>query len=243
VLAALCFCGCSRRAGLNFECRWVPDPAVHVDVHDPSDIQHLLGDIGTAEELAIRYGDRLAGYRQIETFGIVSRHGGIKDRDKGRRARQQCLATLFEAIAARHELAAADIERARPRLADRGLDLPLTIPVAVLLILAVQGSIRWIRHRFEADELAGWTIATLFASGLVPAVVVAIGAPWGMLLEIIRLGNEHVGERARLAGLRMHVLVALSVGIAAIWIGSGITLLQTRRAAASRDEQGSGMHG
>ena len=227
-LAALCVCACSRRAGLNFDCKWVPESALRVDLRNESHVQHLLDDIRVAEELGMRYGDRMAGYRLVETFGIVSRHGGVKDRDLGRRSRQQCIATAFGAIASTHEIAVADVERVRSRLAERGLDLAVTIPVALVLVCAVTGFMRWIRNRFETDEWAGWLFATLFASLIIPAVVVAIGGAWTAVVEIVRLGNEHVGERARLEGLRVHMLVVLGVGIAAVWIGSGFTAIRKR---------------
>ena len=180
----------------------------------------------------MRYGDRMAGWRLVETFGIVSRHGGLKNRELGRQARQQCVATLFHAIASTHEVALSDIERVRPRLADRGLDLPVTIPVALLLVLAVRRFMQSIRNRFTADEWAGWVVATLFGSFIIPAIVVAIGLAWAAVVEIVRLGNEHVGNRARVDGLRANVLVVLGIGIAMVWIASGITAIRKRSATS-----------
>jgi hypothetical protein len=228
VLASFCLFACGRRAGINFDCKWVPDPALRVDLRNESHVQHLLDDIRVAEELGMRYGDRMAGWRLIETFGIVSRHGGLKNRDLGRQSQQQCVATLFRAIASTHEVAVSDIERVRPRLADRGLDLPVTIPVALLLLFAVRRFTRWIRNRFETDEWAAWVVATLFWSFIIPAAVVAIGSAWAVVVEIVRLGNEHVGDRARVDGLRANFLLVLGIGIAAVWISSGITAIRKR---------------
>jgi len=176
----------------------------------------------------MRYGDRIAGWRMIETFGIVWRHGGLKNRALGRQSRQQCVATLFRVIASTHELAVSDIERVRPRLADRGVDLPVTIPLALLLVFAVRRFIWWIRNRFDTDERVGWVVATLLASFVIPAVVIAIGLAWAAVVEIVRLGNEHVGDRARVDGLRANFLVVLGIGIAAVWIASGITAIRNR---------------
>jgi len=229
VVASLCLCACSRRAGLNFECTWVPDAALRIDMRNESHVQHLLEDIRVAEELGMRYGDRMAGYRLIETFGIVTRHGGVRDRDLGRRSRRDCVATLFRTIASTHGVAVSEIERLRPRLADRGFDLPLTLPVALLLMFAVGRFMRWIWNRFDADEWAACVVATLFASIIIPVVVVSIGGAWTVVLEIVRLGNEHVGDRARLEGLRLHVIVLLAIGTAAVWIGSGIVAIRRRR--------------
>ena len=232
VLVSVCIVACSRRAGLNFDCTWTLDPALRLDLNDESDVQHLLEDVRVAEELGMRYGDRMAGWRLIETFGIVSRHGGLKNRELGRQARQQCVATLFRAIASTHEVTVSDIERVRPRLADRGLDLPVTIPVALLLMFAVRRFMRWIRNRFDPDERAGWFVATLFGSFIVPAAVVALGIAWAVIVEIVRLGNEHVGNRARVDGLRTNVLVVLGIGIAMVWIASGITAIRKRSATS-----------
>lgn len=178
----------------------------------------------------MRYGDRMAGWRVIKTFGIASRHGGLKNRELGRQSRQQCVATLFRAIASTHGVAVSDIERVRPRLADRGFDLPVTIPVALLMVFAVRRFVRWIRNRFDPDERAGWVVATLFGSFIIPAAVVAIGLAWAAAVEIVRLGNEHVGGRARVDGLRANFLVVLGIGIAGVWIASGITAIRKRNA-------------
>jgi hypothetical protein len=239
VLASVFLFGCNRRAGLNFDCTWVVDPALRVDLSDESHVQHLLDDIRVAEELAMRYGDWMAGWRLVETFGIVSRHGGLKNRELGRQSRQQCVATLFQAIASTHKVAVSDIERIRPRLADRGFDWPVTIPVAVLLVFAVARFMRWIRNRFEADEWAAWIVATLFASVIVPAAVVALGIAWAAVVEIVRLGNEHVAGRARMDGLRANVVVVLGIGIAAVWVASGITAMR-KRSAMVRERTASG---
>jgi hypothetical protein len=234
VLATLCLSACSRRAGLNFDCIWVPDPALRVDLRNESHVQHLLDDIRVAEELGIRYGDRMAGWRLIETFGIVSRHGGLKNRELGLQSQQQCVATLFRAIASTHGVAVSDIEGVRPRLANRGFDLPVTMPVALLLVLALRRFTRWIRNRFETDEWVAWVVATLFGSFIIPAAVVAIGTAWAVAVEIVRLGNEHVGHRARVDALRENFVVVLGIGIAAVWIGSAITAMRKRADVARR---------
>jgi len=87
---------------------------------------------------------------------------------------------------------------------------------------------RWIGNRFGPDEWAGWVVATVFASIVIPLVVIAIRGGWAIVVEIIRLGNEHVGNRARIEGLRPHVIATLGIGIAAVWIGSCVTVMRKR---------------
>jgi len=228
VMAALCVVACNRRAGLNFDCMWVPDPPTRLDVLNKADTQHFLDDLRVAEELAMRYGDRMAGTRLIETFGIVSRHGGTKERDLGRRSRQACVNTLLRTISITHGIAMADVEGLRPRLDDRGVDLAVTGPAVLILALAVWRFTRWIRNRFESDEWAAWAVATLFASLLIPVVVLAFSGAWAIVVEIIRLGNEHVGNRARIEGLRPHVIALLGIGVAAVWFSSGMVPMRKR---------------
>jgi hypothetical protein len=227
-LASLSLCACTRREGLNFDCTWVPELAVRVDLQNPSQVRHLVDDLRTADELAIRYGDRLAGWRAVESFGIVWRHGGLKDRELGWRSRQQCVATLLPLIASRHGVTTADLERVRPQLADRGLDLPVTIPIALVFAYVLARFTRWIGSRFDSDEGAAWVAATVFGSVVIPVVVLAMGSAWAGAVEIVRLGNEHIGQRARVEDLRANFLIMLGFGIVTVWTASAVTAIRKR---------------
>ena len=221
-VAVCCLSGCSRREGLNFDCQWVADQDFKIWLSTDAHVRHLLDDLQTAEELAVRYGDRTGGWRLVDTFGIISRHGGLKDREAGRLAKQTCTVSLLDTIGAIHGLTAEDIARVQPRLAERGLDLPVTIPVIALFALALRSWVRWLRNRFQSDEWVPWAVATVFGSVILTAVILAIGAGWALLVEIVRLGNEHVGARARTADLRGNFLIMFGAGIAATWAVSAI---------------------
>ena len=233
VVASLSLLTCSRRDGLNFDCAWVADPTFHVDLESESHVRHLLDDIRAAEELAIRYGDRIAGWRLVGTFGIVSRHGGLKDRNAGQLAHQKCIATLLNTIASTHGLTVSDVEGVRPRLMQRGIDLPVTVPVALLFAFTLRRFTRWLRSRFEAEEWLGWVVATVIGSIFLTTVVLAIGAAWAVLVEIVRLGNEHVGQRARPESLRANFFVMFGIGIAASWVGSAIAAIRSNIGATA----------
>ena len=236
VLSLISAFGCSRRPGLNFDCKWVSDPAFLVDLNNDAHVNHLLDDIRAAEELDIRHRDRVAGYRLVETFGIVSRHGrdgSSKNRANDRQERGKCLAALLPTIATRHGVTPADIDAVRARLAERGFDLPVTIPVVSLLLFALTRFIRWLRTRFEADESLAWIFASLVGSLLIPVVILGMGWLWAMLVEVVRLGNEHVGYRERTEGLQANFLVLFVLSIGATWIASTVTAIRKRAAAAS----------
>jgi hypothetical protein len=233
VVASLSAFSCNRRAGLNFDCTWVPDTAFQLDLRNEADVQHLLDDIRAAEELEIRYGDRMAGYRLVETFGIVSRHGRqgvLNNRNVSREASNECRRMLFDTIGSTHGVAVSDIEKARPRLSDRGFDLPVTVPVVLVLVFAITRFIRWMRNRFEADEWPVSLLVSLVGSLVIPTVVLGIGWLWAGLVEVVRIGNEHVGYRAlrRTESLSATFLVIFGVGMAATWIGTAISSIRKR---------------
>jgi cytochrome bd-type quinol oxidase subunit 1 len=214
----------------------VPDAAFAVELRNRAHVKHLLDDIRVAEELDIRYRDRMAGYRLVETFGIVSRHGRRRASPNGnvdRQAQQPCLATLFHTIASTHGVTIPDIEGIRPQLTDRGFDLPVTVPVVLLLASALTRFIRWMRNRFEADEWLAWLLAALAGSLVVPAIVLGLGWLWAMLVDIVRVGNEHVGYRERSESLRANFVVIFGIGIAATWIGSAICAIRKRADSSS----------
>jgi hypothetical protein len=91
------------------------------------------------------------------------------------------------------------------------------------------------RDRFETDEWAGWVVATIFGSLIIPAVVIAIGSAWAAAVEIVRLGNEHLGQqRGRVEALRANFLIMIAIGIAAVWIGSVITAMRKSADGSTR---------
>lgn len=236
VVTCLCLAACNRREGLNFGCAWVQDAAFRADVRNQSHQRHLLEDIAVAEELAIRHGDHTAGWRLVDTFGIVTRHGGIRNRDAGRVAREECKTRLLSTIVALHEVTGADIDALRPRLEERGADLPVTIPLIIGFSFAMRGFLRWLRNRFDPDEWAGWAIATVLGSIAITAIVLAFGAAWAVAVEIVRVGNEHLASRGRTESLRNNFLILFVVGVFASWIGSAMAAVRRYRVTMPEGE-------
>lgn len=179
--------------------------------------------------MALGASARAAGWRLVNTFGIVSRHGGLKNRDAGRLAQQRGSSKLIQTIGASHGITDADIEAVRPRLAERGMGLPVTVPVVLLFVLSLRRFTKWLRNRFEPDEWLGWVIAAAIGSVLISAVVLAICAGWALIVEIVRIGNEHIGRRGRTESLRDNFVVMFGIGIVASWIGVAIAALRLRR--------------
>jgi hypothetical protein len=141
---------------------------------------------------------------------------------------------LLPLIASTHRVTVADLERLQPQLADRGFDFPVTIPITLLFAYSLARFKRWIESRFGNDEWMAWGAATLFASIVIPAVVLAIGCAWAGVVEVVRLGNEHIGQRARFDGLRGNFLIMVGVGIVMVWIASAITAIRELIAGRAR---------
>lgn len=229
---SLSLSACSYRDALNFDCAWVADPARRLDLRESAHVEHALEDLRMADELAIRFGDRKAGWRLTETFGFVSRHGGLKDRDAGRQAHRECMTKLADTIALAHGVSLSELDALRPRLLERGLNPPVVVPVVVLLLWTIGRFTRWMRGRFEPDEWAGWVGATLLGSLVIPPVVFFLGSAWAVGLELLRIGNEHLGHRANFVTFPASLPVLFSIGVAAVWLGSAIVSARSRRAGS-----------
>jgi hypothetical protein len=96
--------------------------------------------------------------------------------------------------------------------------------------------------RFGSDERLALGAATLFASIVIPVAVLAIGSAWAGVVEIIKLGNEHIGQRARFDGLRANFLVMLGVGIIAVWAAGAVTTIRNRTRVVRSEGQTVGPH-
>lgn len=237
-LLGLSCSACHYRAVLNFDCSWVPDPARRLDLGDAAHVDHALEDLRMADELAIRFGDRMAGWRLTETFGFVSRHGGVKDRDRGRQSQQECTTKLADTIALAHGVSVAELDALRPRLLKRGANLPVVVPVVVVLLSAIGVFTRKMRGRFEPTEWAGWIGATLLGSLVIPFVVLALGSAWAVVLELLRFGNEHLGHRARFEPFPASLPVLFGIGAAAVWVGSAVVFARRRSAGPQPETSG-----
>jgi len=221
---------------LNFDCAWVPDPPFTAHVADEADAQHLLEDLRIADELEIRFRDRVAGYRLVETFGIVSRHGGSPGaprRPADPEATRRCREGLLDSVAVSHSLTRTDLERLRPRLAQRGLDWPVTAPVAGLFLLALMRFGRWLRQRFAADEWGLCLAVSLVGAVLIPGLILGIGWLWAMGVEVVRVGNEHVGHRGRTASLLANFRVMFAMGVVATAVVGVATAARLRASTES----------
>ena len=213
--------GCINRPGMNLECRWPPEEVFRIDLQNPKHVRHLLSDIEVADELTIRYRDEKGGRSPRPRLGIQFRTRG-SPRPSNEWA-QRCQSQLIQAIVDHHGIRPEEIAAIRPRLAERGLDLPVTIPMLFLYGLLAPIGLRRIRSRFADDERIARCIALLGMSIAVGAGTVVAGGLWSGIVEIIRVGNEHLSNRAALIAWPGRAPFVFVVSVAAFWILTFVT--------------------
>jgi hypothetical protein len=235
VLFLLFVSGCSRREGMNFDCVWPFEASRPLDVRNPSHIQHVLDDIRIAEELEIRYGDRLAGRRMSSVFGIVVRTGGQGPSSTSRLARSESARALFKSIAERHDISVPDVLNVRQSLPARGANLPVTAPMLLFYIFLAWRGLRWVTTRTDPAEMVHKVPAVLYASLVITGAVILLGGLWTGAVEIVRLGNEHLSYRAsRLSWPWTHSVELFLTGVVVFWIIVAVQQRLTRRSEPPR---------
>ncbi len=191
--AAFTASACILRPGMNADCVWPPEASRAVDLAAAADQRHLVVDAELIEELVDRY--------------------RFHPPDEQRR----CEAHLIATVAHHHSVGVADLERARRRISERGLDLPVTVPVAALFVFSVWRVIRRIQRRF-GDEPVPAAISLILASIVVSGLFVMAGEFWTSILQMIRVGSLHVGGRVDKLPWVQHEPQILVIGIALFWI-------------------------
>lgn len=176
--------GCS--SGQNSACRWPEESSRRLDLTNDADALHLKRDIELAEELSVRFADASGFGPGPECQQLRVEH---------------CYQPLLAAIAAHHEVSAADIALAQGRLGERGLNLIVTIPVVAFFSIVTLTVLRGIRRRFSAaDERVAVVGAMSIAAVGVAGLTTGFGRIWEAMSETIRVGNGHLGGQR---GLRL----------------------------------------
>ena len=177
---------------MNWDCAWPPEAPRHLDLANSADRRHLVVDAELAEELVDRY-----------RFHVPNEQPACETR-------------LIETVARTHSIDVSDVARARARIPARGLDLPVNVPVAVLFVFTVLGISRRIERRFS-DELLPAIVTLAVASVAVSAVFLLVGEFWTSILQMIRVGSQHVGGRVARLPWKRHEHEIFITGIVLFW--------------------------
>ena len=185
LLLTACGSGCAALADRSAPCDWTNEPAATLDLRNASQRRHLAGDALAAEDVAIRYADARRGHRSGNYDGAAAY----------RDARERCMAALFETIASRHGVTVPQVHAA---LGNRNT-LSDFIVVASFYLVYVYGAARvagWLVRSLDFDARWPVVVATLVASVPMSLAGVLSGALWSGVIEMIRIGNDHLSYRA-----------------------------------------------
>ena len=209
VLILLASSGCITRPGMNRDCRWPTESAMALDVSSTRDMRHLVVDAELIEELVDRH-----------RF-----HPGAEQ--------EECRARLIDTVAGLHGIRVADVLTARDRVSERGLNLPVNLPVALFFLFAVLHVRRTVRRRFE-DEPGPASITLILASVILSGLAVMVGEFWTSMLQMIRVGSQHVGGRVAQLPWRQHEREIFLIAFGVFWaVVLGQTLFERRNRAQS----------
>jgi hypothetical protein len=202
LIALVSTSGCILRPGMNSDCTWPVEPAKALDLGSPLDRRHLIVDAELLEELVDRY--------------------RFHPPDEQRRCEQ----TLAAVVTSLHSVDVSAVARAREDIPKRGLDLPVTAPVVALFLWSVLQLLRRIERRFD-EEPWPLAISLIVASVAVSAAFVWVGELWTSILQMIRVGSQHVGGRVNKLMWLQHEQLIFIIGVVLFW-----TIALIRKAAA-----------
>jgi len=211
LLVLVCIPGCARRDRPDSNCEWPHETAIALDLSKERQLRHLNDDAQAAEDLAIRYADAHNGRRSGNFVGLK----------EYARARDKCMAALFQAIGNNHAVTQTQV---RESLAHRrtSLDLAVILSFAVLYGAGASSMARQIWRRFPPDEgrIVGAMI-TLIASAVVSLAGVLLGEIWSLAIETFRVGNGHLSYRVDRVPWVQHRLGLFVGGVVLFWLVAG----------------------
>ena len=191
---------------MNPDCRWPAEPNRALDLSRAADQRHLRNDIEVAEELGVRYADHAGDRQPISIWGVQFRARLTAGGAVLQRLRAECSAKLFGEIQELHTVTGSDVKIAQAQLANKGADFPVNVPMAALFMIVATRCIRWLRERFGTDERIAWLGAVFVISLMVAGSITLIGQIWGGVVEMVRLGDEHLSYRTPRLSWRQHFI-------------------------------------
>ena len=203
--------GCITRPGMNPNCDWPAETPRRLTISLPSDAQHLVIDAELVAELVDRY--RFSSQPQ-----------------------QACEARLTDIVARTHGVSVADVVQARDRIADKGLNLAVSVPMMVLFILATVLVARTVLRRFAGERIPA-AITLIVVSVVLSWLFVMLGEFWTSILQMIRVGSQHVGGRVDRLPWLQHQRQIFAVGVVVFWVVVSVRSFSRAESNSARESE------
>jgi hypothetical protein len=210
-LLILAVAGCAGRVREVRKCDRPPDPNRALDLTQAADRTHLRHDAESAETIAIHYSDVSPARRQGKA--------------EYAHARDECMDSLFAAIARTHGLDTAQV-RAYTAVRDRRFDAGVTISFALLYALVafvLAGSIVRAWGRDDRAVALVWLIGLSCSAAIIATMAFDL---WATTAESLRLGSWHLSYRAARLPWNGHRVMFLTGSVGLFWL---ITLARLGR--------------
>lgn len=184
VLSSLVLAACGGR-GTGQTCAWQPsDRPSPLSLQDGAQRLHILEEATLAEDLAVRYAGFHRGHRS----------GHFAGNEAYRETREQCMATLFEAVANHHGVSTGQV---RDALVYRraSVDLLVLAAFVIFYIAVANGIVGWMFRSVPADVPWHRSLATTIAAGGAGVGGLVLFDLYAATFEMIRIGNTHMSYR------------------------------------------------
>lgn len=206
VLPTLFVCACAVRES-HATCDWPSEETLPLNLDDSSQRQHLTDDALVAEDRAIRYADLTRGHRS----------GHFETSGKYARARDECMATMFAGIARSHGVTVTQVRQA-VGYRRFSVDLAVLLSLLVFYGLAADSAARWVLRSFPFDRQWLVVAATVMTSVVVSVGGLLLGGLWAGLVEMIRVGNDHLSYRVGRSPWSRHQMELFVGGVLLFWL-------------------------
>lgn len=201
-------------SGPDAACAWPPETERALNLSLASDAQHLSDDAEKAEDISVRYGD---GHSRPMNAGgpTIAEY---------REVRADCLAMLFERVAATHHVSVREVRSAINTHRRVSLDVLVMVSFGAFYVWVVGWFARGIWRRFPPSQDFGWGVAATVAISPVAALLgTAVGGYWAWYVETLRIGYGHLVERVDRIPWNQHLWgifgVAVVIFLGASWWG------------------------
>jgi hypothetical protein len=181
LVAWLAVVGCLPRERINSACRWTDEAGPLAPSGAPARRAHLVEDVRVAKDLGIRYADTTAGRMNTPAW---------------RTAQTSCTERLLAEIVRVHQVSSAELTAAAG-VRELWVDLlAVLLPVGILFAAASRVVTTRVVTQYDRN---GRGVAAVVCAVLTPlggGMAVVLAQMWGVVVEQLRLRDEHISYRA-----------------------------------------------
>ena len=221
----VCFAAFAERDRRNVNCQLPQETPFSLDLRNPEHRRHLSDEALLAEDIAVRYSDS-------DTWKVPGQPTG---RDAYVRARYDCMATLFSAIAKNHGVSVEQVRKSIQQGRMR-FDVAVLLSFAAFYFLAAYYLAQSVCRRFPFRESRLTALlCTVGASILVSFVGMLMLETLAFYVESFRHVSSHLSDRANRIPWPYIRIPLFAGGLILFWLAAALRYRAARRDAGVAD--------